>query len=194
MASNPIDELPSFFRLNQEFEMLICRLHGAYTRSSYKRHLLEIHKIKDESLKRYSEIIEKARLKESRDMVDRPINGRSPIEGLKIKTGYGCSQCNSLTINKSWMKKHLRKHRNLNLIRSGYQTGVQFQSLWVKYPQYFQVNLPPTNPGPLPETESILIPNHTLDTLKVQYDDSQKARKRKYQHLNEPIHVSENTP
>jgi hypothetical protein len=195
MASNPTDDLPRIFRVNPEFGVLICQSHGAaYIGSNYKRHLLELHQIKGESLKRYCQIIEQAGLKISRDEVNRPIDGKPPIGGLEIKAGFGCHQCSALTINEHWIKHHVRRHQNPSPTQSIYQKNVHFQSLWIKHPQYFRVKLPPTNQGPLPEEGSILLPNHTLDTLKVQYDDSQKARRAKYQHLNEPIHVSENTP
>jgi hypothetical protein len=129
MTSTPMDELPRIFKINPEFGVLICQLHNAYTESNYGRHLIKRHKIKGETLKRYSQIIINAGLKRSRDKINRPINGRLPIERLKIKVRYGCHQCDFLTTNKNWMKKHNPAHRDLNPTAPKYQKDVHFQSL-----------------------------------------------------------------
>src|SRR5271169_3442756 len=99
ISSDRALELPAGLHINTALRVLICSTHNScYTDSSYRRHLLDLHRIKGALLKSYCQIIDAADLHASPNDVPRPINTPPAIAGLKVQSGFGCRRCSYLSI------------------------------------------------------------------------------------------------
>jgi Orsellinic acid/F9775 biosynthesis cluster protein D len=109
ISSNKALELPAGLHLNAALKMLICSTHNScYTNNNYRRHLLDLHRIKGALLKSYCQIIDAADLHASPNDIPRPINTPLAIAGLKVQSGFNCGRYGYLNINRGIISKYMR--------------------------------------------------------------------------------------
>jgi hypothetical protein len=110
ISSDRALELPAGLHINAALRVLICSTHNScYTNSSYRRHLLDLHRIKGALLKSYCQIIDAADLHASPNDIPRPINIPPAITGLKVQSDFSYRRYNYLNISRHAARKHVRK-------------------------------------------------------------------------------------
>jgi hypothetical protein len=188
-------ELPAGLHINAAFRVLICSTHNSYyTNSSYRRHLLDLYRIKGALLKSYCQIIDAADLHVSPNDVPQPIHIPPAIEGLKVESGFGCRRCSYLSINRYVVLNHTRKCQS-NIIQSGLKEVQVIQSLWFPNLKWFRVQpFTVSEPEPGSESGDIHLINLQRNSLNTAFDQAQAAYYSKYESINEPAHISEYTP
>jgi hypothetical protein len=124
-------ELLADLHLNAALRVLICFTHNSYyINNSYRRYLLDLHRIKGALLKSYCQIIDAADLHVSPNDIPRPINIPPAITGLKVQSGFGCRRYDYLSINRGIISKHMRIcGRNSRITYLGIEKVQAMQSL-----------------------------------------------------------------
>jgi hypothetical protein len=135
ISSDRALELPAGLHINTALKVLICSTHNScYTNSNYRRHLLDLHRIKGALLKSYCQIIDAADLHASPNDIPQPIHTPPAIEGLKVESDFGCRRYSYLSINLHIALNHVRKCQS-NIIQSGLEKVQAIQSLWFPNPK-----------------------------------------------------------
>jgi hypothetical protein len=129
ISSDRALELPAGLHINAALRVLICSTHNScYTNSNYRRHLLDLHRIKGALLKSYCQIIDAADLHASPNDIPQPIHILPAIEKLKVESGFGCKRYNYLNINRHVTLNYTRKCQS-NIIQLGLEKVQAMQSL-----------------------------------------------------------------
>ena len=104
-------------RCEPGYGAIIClTCNNAFPKTPIIHHLRRSHHILADLYRPILECFEHETLAKDWSNLSRPIDGSAPIEGLKIRTGYGCMECGFRTTSDHVIKGHSKCGRRVHRV------------------------------------------------------------------------------
>jgi superfamily II DNA helicase RecQ len=137
-------ERPTYLRVPQPYRVLLCTRCGqCYVRSSYERHIRDVHHLKGAIKRLILDWLSTEDIADTEGEVQPPLPNQPPIQGLTEYDGFACNSigCQYLTTSRQLVRKHVSKaHSQRYSLDNGTVSTVKLQTFFAKQPQYFRVS------------------------------------------------------
>ena len=112
------NQYQSIIRYDEQWHVVIClQCNAGVAKRSFKRHMQGIHKMKHKEYHHLLQLISDLPVVEKPQTFPPLPNQSTPIVGLKILSGYKCTQCDEyLSQNKHTVAKHAFQNHNVDQI------------------------------------------------------------------------------